>query len=82
MKLLASVAFAQGPISKGGSQVNFGVGLSSWGISDYLGFDFGVHPDITLGVEVHRIGRVIKNHIFLKSGRGLGRIKILRTLLK
>ncbi|MBN1819860.1 MAG: hypothetical protein JW833_04055 [Prolixibacteraceae bacterium] len=49
--LAASVAFAQSPISKGESQVNFGVGLSSWGVPVYLGFDYGVHPDITLGAE-------------------------------
>jgi outer membrane immunogenic protein len=49
--VVAGVAFAQNPISKGESQVNFGVGLSSWGIPVYLGFDYGVHPDITLGAE-------------------------------
>ena len=45
------VAIAQGPVSKGESQINFGVGLSSWGVPVYLGFDYGVHPDITLGAE-------------------------------
>jgi outer membrane immunogenic protein len=49
--ITAGVVFAQGPISKGESQVNFGVGLSSWGVPVYLGFDYGVHPDITLGAE-------------------------------
>lgn len=44
--------FAQGPISKGQSQINVGVGLSSWGVPVYLGFDYGVHPDITLGAEL------------------------------
>ena len=45
--------FAQGgPISKGQAQLNFGVGFSSWGIPVYLGFDYGVHPDITLGLEL------------------------------
>ncbi len=46
-----SVAFSQGPVSKGESQINLGIGLSSWGIPIYLGFDHGVHPDITLGAE-------------------------------
>ena len=50
--LAASVIFAQGPISKGQSQINVGVGLSSWGVPVYLGFDYGVHPDITLGAEL------------------------------
>jgi outer membrane immunogenic protein len=49
--ITASVVFAQSPISKGQSQLNVGVGLSSWGVPVYLGFDFGVHPDITLGAE-------------------------------
>lgn len=50
--LATSVMFAQGPIAKGETQVNFGVGLSSWGVPVYLGFDYGVHPDITLGAEL------------------------------
>lgn len=50
--VVASVAFAQSPISKGESQINVGVGLSSWGVPVYLGFDYGVHPDITLGAEL------------------------------
>lgn len=49
---VTSVAFAQSPISKGESQINVGVGLSSWGVPVYLGFDYGVHQDITLGAEV------------------------------
>lgn len=47
-----SAFFAQGPISKGQTQINLGVGLSSWGVPVYLGFDYGVHPDITLGAEL------------------------------
>ena len=46
-----SALFAQ-PISKGQAQINAGVGLSSWGIPVYLGFDYGVHPDVTLGAEM------------------------------
>ena len=47
-----SAIFAQGPVSKGQSQINVGVGLSSWGVPVYLGFDYGVHPDVTLGAEL------------------------------
>ncbi len=51
--LLASTAmFAQAPIAVGQSQLNAGVGFSSWGVPVYVGLDFGVHPDITLGPEV------------------------------
>ena len=48
----AGAVFAQGPISQGQSQINVGVGFSSWGVPVYLGFDYGVHPDVTLGAEL------------------------------
>ncbi len=50
--ITVSAIFAQDPIGKGQSQINVGVGLSSWGIPVYLGFDYGVHRDITLGAEM------------------------------
>ncbi len=49
--LLTSVLFAQYPISKGETQLNAGVGFSGWGTPIYVGFDYGVHPDISLGGE-------------------------------
>lgn len=45
-------AQAQSPIGQGGSQLNFGVGLYSSGFPIYLGMDWGVHPDITLGGQL------------------------------
>jgi outer membrane immunogenic protein len=45
-------SYGQGSVPKGGSQLNLGVGLSGWGIPVYLGMDFGVHNDITLGAEL------------------------------
>ena len=50
--LFSSIMFAQSPILKGESQINAGIGLSSWGVPVYLGFDHGVHPDITIGGEL------------------------------
>ena len=47
--ILTSVAFAQSTSSRNQPQLNVGVGLSSWGVPVYLGLDFWVHPDITLG---------------------------------
>ena len=44
--------FAQGPLPKGSKQFNAGVGLSGWGVPVYLGMDFGVHPDISVGGEL------------------------------
>jgi hypothetical protein len=48
----ATALFAQSPIDKGQTQFNAGVGLSSWGIPVYLGLDYGVHKDITVGGEL------------------------------
>lgn len=50
--MLSSMAFAQSPLGKGGRQLNAGFGTSSWGLPIYVGLDFGVHPDITIGPEV------------------------------
>lgn len=49
--MISMASLAQHPVAKGGAQLNAGVGLSSWGIPVYLGFDFGVHRDITIGAE-------------------------------
>jgi outer membrane immunogenic protein len=51
ISLTSSILFSQGPIAKGQSQLNMGVGLSSWGVPVYVGMDFGVHKDVTLGFE-------------------------------
>ena len=45
-------AQAQNPIAKGQSQINAGLGLSSRGLPVYIGFDYGVHDDITVGAEL------------------------------
>ncbi len=42
---------AQNPLPNGGKQLNVGVGLSGWGIPIYAGLDFGVHEDISVGVQ-------------------------------
>ena len=50
--LFSSLIYAQSPIAKGESQINAGLGLSSWGVPVYIGFDHGVHPDISVGGEL------------------------------
>lgn len=46
-----TLAFAQ-RIQKGESQINAGVGFgSNYGVPVYVGFDHGVHPDITVGAQ-------------------------------
>ena len=42
---------AQTPINRNRVQLNAGVGLSGWGIPLYVGMDFGITQDITLGFE-------------------------------
>lgn len=39
-------------LAKGQTQLNAGVGLSSWGVPVYIGLDYGVHQDVTLGGEL------------------------------
>ena len=46
-----SAGFAQSPLGKGSKQLNAGIGFSGWGVPLYVGMDFGVHQDITLGFE-------------------------------
>ena len=42
---------AQSPLGKGSKQLNAGLGFSGWGIPVYVGMDFGVLRNLTLGVE-------------------------------
>lgn len=42
---------AQSPLGKGRNQFNAGLGFSGWGVPIYLGFDFGVARDVSLGLE-------------------------------
>lgn len=45
-------SYGQNSLPKGSSQLNFGVGISGWGVPIYIGMDFGVSNDITLGGEL------------------------------
>lgn len=59
-KLLFSISFliltvwvsAQNPLSKGQAQLNAGLGFSNHGIPIYVGVDYGVHPDVSIGGEL------------------------------
>ena len=42
---------AQNPLGKGEKQLNAGLGFSNWGLPIYVGLDYGVHPDISIGGE-------------------------------
>lgn len=52
--LLTGVLCSQGqnPLSVGKAQLNAGLGFSGWGIPIYLGFDYGIARDFTLGGEI------------------------------
>ena len=61
--LAVITSFAQAPPGKGGKQLNAGLGLSNWGVPLYVGLDFGVHPDITVGPRVS-----YRNHNYRIAG--------------
>ena len=48
---ISGIAFGQ-TLSKGEKQINLGVGLSGWGVPFYVGLDYGIHQDITVGGEL------------------------------
>ena len=54
--VLALFAFgfanAQAPLEEGGFQLNAGFGTSGWGTPVYVGFDYGIATNFTLGGEV------------------------------
>ena len=45
-------SYSQYKLAQGEKQINAGVGFSDWGIPVFVGMDFGVHQDISLGGEV------------------------------
>ena len=49
--LLSGNAYSQSPLPVGRTQLNFGLGFSDWGIPLYIGLDYSIHKDITLGGE-------------------------------
>lgn len=50
--LSSALSFGQYMLGKGEKQLNAGVGFSSWGLPVYIGMDFGVGKDISLGAEL------------------------------
>jgi hypothetical protein len=49
---LASAAMAQYALPAGSSQLNAGIGLSTWGVPLYIGFDYGAATDVSAGAEL------------------------------
>ena len=50
--LCSASLFAQGSLEKGKAQINAGIGVTTWGVPIYAGFDVGVHEWITVGGKV------------------------------
>lgn len=46
------VALGQNPLPVGKTQLNAGLGFSDYGVPVYIGLDYGVHKDITIGGEL------------------------------
>lgn len=44
--------FAQNPLAKGQTDFNAGFGFSNWGVPIYLGLDYGVSKDVTMGGQL------------------------------
>lgn len=44
-------SYAQNPLAKGQFQLNAGTGFSEWGIPVYVGLEYGIHKDVSIGVE-------------------------------
>ena len=40
------------PIKEGEVQLNAGVGISGWGVPVYIGLDYGISKDVTLGGQL------------------------------
>ena len=43
------------PLSKGGKQLNFGLGFSGYGLPVYVGMDFAFHNDWTAGPAIRMV---------------------------
>lgn len=65
---LSIVAFSFGQrtstesLDQGRLQFNVGVGLSTWGIPVYIGADYWINPDITIGLEASFRYRILHNY--------------------
>ncbi len=67
--VLTVMVSAQNPLPKGGKQLNAGLGFSNYGIPIYVGMDFGVHKDVSIGGEI--CFRSFNDHNYHNTGIGL-----------
>lgn len=62
-------ASAQGTLDKGALQLNAGLGFSGWGLPVYVGVDYGIADDFTIGGEVSY--RSVSYHTVRYSSLGI-----------
>jgi outer membrane immunogenic protein len=46
------LSYSQSPLPVGQAQVNFGLGISGWGVPVYVGLDYSILRDVTIGGEL------------------------------
>jgi outer membrane immunogenic protein len=51
ISFISLLSYSQNPLAKGQFDLNAGLGFSTWGIPFYIGADYGIHKDVTLGAE-------------------------------
>ena len=61
--LATATASAEG-LGQNKFQINGGVGLSGWGVPVYLGFDYGIARDFTIGVEASYRSKKVSDGYF------------------
>lgn len=49
---ISNGVFAQNSLAEGQTQLNAGVGISGWGVPIYIGLDYGISKDWTLGGQI------------------------------
>lgn len=51
LSFISLTSFSQNNLDKGEAQLNVGLGFSNWGVPVYIGADWGVVEDFTIGAE-------------------------------
>lgn len=62
--LATATASAQQGLGQNKFQINGGVGFSGWGVPVYLGFDYGIARDFTIGVEASYSSKKVSDGYF------------------
>ena len=69
LAIISSYSYSQSPLALGRNQLNFGVGLSEWGVPFYIGIDHSVHRPGDHGRQLLRIDRISPREPSIQRGR-------------